>query len=41
MSKGSVRRPATVTDRVIEENWQRIFGDKKTEKIIFGEKDEH
>ena len=26
MGKGSKRRPATVADKVIEDNWERIFG---------------
>ena len=29
MSKGSARRPATVAERVVAENWDRIFGDKQ------------
>lgn len=29
MSKGSWKRPASVSDNVINENWQRIFGEPK------------
>lgn len=30
--KGSTRRPATVADRIIEDNWQRIFGNRDKPK---------
>lgn len=41
MSKGSTRRPAIVADKIIEENWQRIFGNQEAQKIISGDEDEH
>lgn len=28
MSKGSARRPAQIDAKTIEDNWQRIFGNK-------------
>jgi len=32
MGKGSKRRPPKVADKVIEENWERIFGKKHGKK---------
>jgi hypothetical protein len=30
--KGSTRRPPSVPPEVFEENWERVFGKKPTEK---------
>ena len=43
MGKGSKRRPATVADKVIEDNWERIFGNKdggQTDKVQPSDTDE-
>lgn len=38
MSKGSARRPAQVDAQTLDDNWQRIFGNKQ-EPVIDAGKD--